>query len=67
MAEELYFITENLKGKKVAINPYLVRLVAEIANGNIAIHFDENHVILIKDSLERVVKQLEGALRARLA
>ena len=58
MKYELSFLTESGSGKKIAVNPLLVRLIIEIDDEEVAIVFDHGHQIRVDGTVAMIAEQL---------
>ena len=63
MVYDLSFLTESESGKRIAINPQLVRFVIEIDDKRVAIVFDKEHRIIIDGTVASVSERLRKAVR----
>ena len=63
MVYDLSFLTESESGKRIAINPQLVRFVIEIDDKRVAIVFDKEHRIIIDGTVASVSEHLRKAVR----
>jgi hypothetical protein len=54
MVYDFAYLTETEHGKKVAVNPHLVRLVYELDGGKVAIIFDDVHQIRVSGTVPQV-------------
>ena len=55
--------TRRSDDSSVSVNPNTVRLVSALANGNVFIHFSEEHAVGVMGELQGVISQLNGAMR----
>ena len=60
---DLSSFTESGSGKRVAINPHLVRFVIEINDKTVAIVFDQLHQINVDGTVASISEQLRKAVR----
>ena len=63
MVYDLSFLTESESGKRIAINPQLVRFVIEIDDKRVGIVFDKEHRIIIDGTVASVSEHLRKAVR----
>jgi hypothetical protein len=63
MVYDLSFLTESESGKRIAINPQLVRFVVEIDDKRVGIVFDKEHRIIIDGTVASVSEHLRKAVR----
>jgi len=63
MAFDFAYLTETENGKKVAVNPHLVRLLYEADGSKVAIIFDNNHQIQVSGTVAEVSDILRKASR----
>jgi hypothetical protein len=63
MVYDLSFLTESESGKRIAINPQLVRFVVEIDDKKVGIVFDKEHRIIIDGTVASVSEHLRKAVR----
>ena len=62
MKYELSFLTESGTGKKIAVNPLLVRLIIEIDEEKVAIVFDHGHQIRVDGTVATIAEQLRKSM-----
>jgi hypothetical protein len=63
MVYDLTFLTESESGKRIAINPQLVRFVIEIDDKRVGVVFDKEHRIIIDGTVASISEQLRKAVR----
>ena len=63
MVYDLSFLTESESGKRIAINPQLVRFVIEIDVKTVAIVFDKEHQIIVDGTVASVSEHLRKTVR----
>jgi hypothetical protein len=63
MVYDLSFLTESESGKRIAINPQLVRFVIEIDDKRVGIVFDKEHRIIIDGTVAAVSEHLRKTVR----
>jgi hypothetical protein len=63
MVYDLSFLTESESGKRIAINPQLVRFVVEIDDKRVGIVFDKEHRIIIDGTVAAVSEHLRKTVR----
>lgn len=63
MVYDLSFLTESESGKRIAINPQLVRFVIEIDDKRVGIIFDKEHRIIIDGTVAAVSELLRKTVR----
>jgi hypothetical protein len=63
MVYDLTFLTESGSGKRIAINPHLVRFVIEINDKTVAIVFDQLHQINVDGTVASISEHLRKTVR----
>ena len=63
MVYDLSSFTESGSGKRIAVNPLLVRFVIEIDDKTVAVVFDKEHQIIVDGTVASVSEHLRKAVR----
>jgi hypothetical protein len=63
MVYDLSFLTVSGTGKRIAINPHLVRFVIEINDKTVAIVFDQLHQINVDGIVASISEHLRKTVR----
>ena len=63
MVYDLSSFTESGSGKRIAVNPLLVRFVIEIDDKTVAVVFDKVHQIIVDGTVAGVSEHLRKAVR----
>ena len=63
MVYDLSSFTESGSGKRIAVNPLLVRFVIEIDDKTVTVVFDKEHQIIVDGTVAGVSEHLRKAVR----